>query len=174
MPVKKIISMLLLFLIVTHGVYQIIIFKALQAVYQNEIAEKIENGPAEEELFVFKYNLKAGFIDADWIEDDEFSYEQKMYDVVKSEVNGDSIILYCVRDENESVLYALMEKVFNGIDRKNIEESEKLAIYFSPFYFLPDVFENKYTPVLNNSYNFKIPVQLLDGEYSSVSPPPRA
>jgi len=44
-----------------------------------------------------------------WMEEDEFRYYGKMYDIVKSEKQGDTNIFYCVNDKNEEKLLARFE-----------------------------------------------------------------
>ncbi|MGE5797212.1 MAG: hypothetical protein ACM34N_10530, partial [Ignavibacteria bacterium] len=64
MLTKQIISLFMIFLLVTHGIYHIFIFKTLQSLYKNEISERISEGPDEEELVIFNYSIETGLPNA--------------------------------------------------------------------------------------------------------------
>ncbi|MGE5846924.1 MAG: hypothetical protein ACM34O_09380 [Ignavibacteria bacterium] len=172
MLTKQIISLLMLFLIVTHGIYHIFIFKTLQSIYKNEISERISEGPDEEELVIFNYSIETGLPNAIWIEEHEFRYKMHMYDVVKKEIRNDSVYLYCIMDEKESALFDAMDRILSGLT-SNSEDSKKIVNYFNPFYSLPSEIEYRSLCYSDESYNSKIPSGLLEGEHFPESPPPR-
>ena len=45
-----------------------------------------------------------------WKDENEFEFEGKMYDIVKTEMNNDEVIVYCIWDKRENELISIYEK----------------------------------------------------------------
>ncbi len=60
-----------------------------------------------------------------WMEEDEFRYYGKMYDIVKSEKQGDTNIFYCVNDKNEEKLLARFENYLKHHADPNLPFQQK-------------------------------------------------
>ncbi|MFZ4400775.1 MAG: hypothetical protein ACOYO1_12130 [Bacteroidales bacterium] len=73
----------------------------------------IKNSLPDSELFTFifpdnpKLQQKMGI---QWIEDHEFLFRGKMYDVVHKVQSGKDIVLKCINDTQEEVLFADLDK----------------------------------------------------------------
>lgn len=179
MSIKKIISVIMLVMIISHGMYQLFIFKILQAKYREEISQLITDGIPEDMLKLLRFskndfeNGTAGF---EWIEDDEIRIDEKLFDIVKKDVKGDSIYLYCIYDENESVLYANMEIIMDRLIKDDPDKARDLQSFsfsISQFYSKPsDIYNNSRAPG-DMSYFFNIPSKLIEREYIPPTPPPR-
>jgi len=180
MRIKEMISVGMLFLIISHGIIQFVFFKIFQAKYQAEIVEIILNDLSETELVSFKFNrsdLNSGTINIQWLKDDEFRYQNIVYDVFKKEVNGDCIYLYCVLDENESKLYSNFDKYFQKLineDSDKEEDLESLCYSFSQLYSKPLETEHKSSEYSESKYFTITPFNILDGVHPSSTPPPRS
>lgn len=131
-------------------------------------------------FLTFQFNkneLQSGKIRIQWIEDDEFRYENKMYDVVKYESHGDSVYLYCIEDENESSLYSYYDKYFQKLineDPGKEEDLEAFRISFSQFYSKPPLIGCNSQSSLDGNYFTVYDSNLLDGVQFSFTPPPRS
>ena len=180
MRVKEIISVCMLFLIISHGIIQFVIFKVFQAKYRTEIVEMMLNDLSEIELVSFKFDKQkflTGSIRLQWIEEDEFRYNNKMYDVVKKELHSNYVNFYCIEDENESLLYSYFDKYFQKLineDPVKEEDLEGFSISLSQFYSKPFEFECNPRDYFNGEYSIVYNSNLLDGIQFSITPPPRS
>jgi len=167
-------------LIVSHGVFQLFVLKIFQAKYREEIFEVIEDGVPENELTLFTFSkdeIYNGTTKVQWTEEDEFRFDEKMYDVVKMETKGDSVYLYCLHDENESRLYAILDEYFQQMledDPDKINELTSLNSSLSQFYSKP--LDQKHSAGLfeKGRYFTDVNSNLLEGEHFLVIPPPRS
>ncbi len=181
MRIKEIISVSMLFLIISHGVIQFAIFKIFQTKYRTEILEVMLDDISETELVLFSFEkseFHPGEIGIQWIEDDEFRQQNKMYDVVKKEFLGDSVYLYCIEDENESALYTYFDKYFNKLineDPNKEKDLEGLSISLNQFYSIPPEIGTKPCNSLDENYFIVYNSNhMLDGVQFLITPPPRS
>ena len=180
MRIKEIISVCLLFLIISHGVIQFAFFKIFQVKYRAEIIEIMLNDFSETDLVSFKFkqsDLNLGTAGIQWIEDDEFRYKNIMYDVFKKEVSGDFVILYCIHDENESKLYSYFDKYFKKLmdqDSEKEEDLESICNSFNLFYSKPLEINYNYMGFIEEDYFANLSFNVLDGIYNLNTPPPRS
>ena len=180
MRFKQLISFIMLMLIISHGVFQLFVFKIFQAKYREEILEIIEDGVFENELILFtfsKNDFEKGTARVHWIEADEFRFDEEMYDVVKNETKGDSVYLYCLHDENESKLYIIIDKYFQQMLKDNpdkVNDFNSLNNFLSQFYFKPPEQEKYKGFCEKRKYFADVDPNLLEGEHFLVIPPPRS
>ncbi len=177
---KRLIPILLISLLIFHGSLQLVVIKIFQAQHRREIFQSIDNGSFEDDLILFKFHkddLEKGLSYIEWIEEDEFRIEWEMYDVVKREVIGDSLYLYCLHDKNESILYSSIMKIFNrllGDEPNNARSLTSFNNSLSEFYFSTVIELNKFYLEESGRY---LPIKtfsLLDGEPLIDTPPPRS
>ncbi|MEJ2103413.1 MAG: hypothetical protein P8X47_02415 [Ignavibacteriaceae bacterium] len=180
MRIKKIISICLLFLIISHGVIQFAFFKILQAKYRAEIIEIMLNDFSETDLVSFKFkkaDLDLGLTGIQWIEEDEFRHQNIMYDVFKKEFSGDFVFLYCVQDENESKLYSYFDKYFKKLiddDSEKEEDLESICNSFNLFYSTPLELNYISLGYTEKDYFSNLSFNVLDGIHPLTTPPPRS
>ncbi|MGE5797860.1 MAG: hypothetical protein ACM34N_13825, partial [Ignavibacteria bacterium] len=72
----------------------------------------------------------------------------------------------------ESALFDAMDRILSGLT-SNSEDSKKIINYFNPFYSLPSEIKYQSLGYSDESYNSKIPSELLEGKHFPESPPPR-
>lgn len=177
---KRLITVLMLILIVSHGTVQLFILKVFQTQHRKEIFQSIDNGDIEEELILFKFNkdeFDKGINYIEWAEEDEFIIDGEMYDVVKSEVKSDSIYLYCLHDNEESILYSGIAKILNRLSEDEPNNARNLSSFnntFSEFYFSTANEVKKYYLEESSRYLPINSFNLLDGETFIATPPPRS
>jgi hypothetical protein len=177
---KRLISILMLLLIISHGSVHLFILKIYQTQHSKNIFLSIEKGMIKDDLILFKFNkydLEKGLSYLEWIEENEFRIDGEMYDVVKREVKKDSIYLYCLHDKTESILYSGIVKIFNrlfGDGPGNDGNSTIINNLLSELYFNTATEFSKFYLEESNRY---LPVKtfsLLDGEHFINTPPPRS
>ncbi len=91
-----------------------------------EIREIIENGVEFEKITLPLSDYKKYMI-----EEHELFLHNKLYDVSRVEVEGDSIIFYCVHDEKEQDLLASLDIIFGmGEENTNNYNSDSELLNF--------------------------------------------
>lgn len=84
----------------------ILVFNANAVLCKKEMKRAIKAGLKEDDLQVFRLSNIA-YENLAWQNKKEFILKKTMYDVVKKEQRGnDSVILYCITDTQETVLFA--------------------------------------------------------------------
>jgi hypothetical protein len=59
------------------------------------------------------------------VEEDEMELNDRMYDIARTEIQGDTIIVYCLHDGNEDNLLVLLDSILNNAakDKKSVPSS---------------------------------------------------
>lgn len=102
-----------------------------------EIRNKIHNNVPTNELTIFSFNKKE-YANLDWEESKEFRLNGKMYDVISTVNNRDeSITVYCIDDERESLLFELHSKQIdsNSSDNKDSKEKHRVSKVTLNYFF---------------------------------------
>ncbi|RFC55650.1 hypothetical protein [Brumimicrobium aurantiacum] len=94
------------------GIY--IAFKIEQAHIRSAIKHEIKEGIPENELHEFNLT-PTEYEQLDWIRPDiEFRKHKQMFDIVRRENKGDDIVLHCVNDKEETLLFANLEELIQN------------------------------------------------------------
>lgn len=107
-------------------------FQIIQQGYKKQFRKHIScsaNSENTEILVISDAEIRQHNSPFKWMEEDEFRYYGKMYDIVKSEKKGDQNIFYCVNDKNEEKLMARFEnylKHHDGTDFPFQQQSNRL------------------------------------------------
>jgi len=153
----------LLLLILFHSEFYIIMFKGLEVKYKREIKQQIKNGISEEKLVIFTFGkniLNEKSEDFIWMKKNEFRYKGEMYDIIKTEYKGDSIVYHVFHDLKESALFSNLDKHILDFLSSNREKGNELLSITNNFckYYL--------TPVINNNQTLNPKVENLNTQYS--------
>jgi hypothetical protein len=103
------ISLLLSMLLQAAGYF--FVFKILQHEIRQEIEQQIKAGVPETELVLLKIFEAKPHLAFQRVEEHEFRYDGKMYDIVRQEAHGDTTWYYCLADEKETQLFANLDEV---------------------------------------------------------------
>ncbi|MDP4266405.1 MAG: hypothetical protein Q8880_03100 [Bacteroidota bacterium] len=99
-------------------------FKIAQFQVKNEIKNDILKNISDKQLVLIKISKGIKNKNVSWKEENEFSIDGKMYDVVRKIDKGDSIYCYCINDEKEESLFAnLDEHVKINLNNANSKNS---------------------------------------------------
>ncbi|MDP1745134.1 MAG: hypothetical protein Q8L90_06135 [Bacteroidota bacterium] len=153
-----------------------IVFKLEQAQVRKEIKHQIKSGLPENDLHSFVYSKKE-YEQLDWVRKNiEFRLNNEMFDIVRSENKDDTVLLYCVNDKEETLLFAQLDEMI----RKKMEQesnssqnsSGKFVKFFKFFNFILPQIENKWLSeeAAQNTFSELIPHYL--SPYIKVSSPP--
>lgn len=152
------------------------VFKILQHEIRQEIKQQIKAGVPEADLVLFKIFEGKPHPAFQRVEEHEFRYHSKMYDIVRQEAHGDTTWYYCLADEKETQLFANLDELVkqdmagNPQHRKQIDELLRLfgALYFS--HKIDDffIFSNEQKAATFFSFSLKT------WDFSPSTPPPEA
>jgi hypothetical protein len=174
---RKEISLILVLLILLHGIFHVLVFKVLEMKYKREIRLMIKQSVPEEKLirFVFKKDITENRIPGfRWMKQNEFMLNGEMYDIVWSQITGDSVHYKCIHDVKESGLFANIGKHLDNYLRDNPEKNKELLSLtksLSKFYNLPNP-ESIFRQFLIENILFTKLFSVLKGETEIVLPPP--
>lgn len=111
------ISLLLFFVLEITGFYPV--FKLSQWNLRKEMKSLIKAGVPESELHVLPFSRR-DLACLTWErEGKEFRKNGQMFDVVRRVDKKDTVILYCVNDKQESVLFANLDEILSKNAEKN-------------------------------------------------------
>ncbi len=172
---NNLISFCLLFLLISHGIIQFGMFELFRADYRSEAARLMGEGVPEHSQVVFSFDKKQfenRVIQVDWKADDEFRFEGKLFDVMRTEIIGDSVFLYCMYDEDDTKLYSVLDGM-NKDDKDTPKNTEIYGNFLSQYYFCSDFDYNPDNPGSIEKIFINLEVNPLKGEYLIITPPPR-
>ncbi|MCB0652870.1 MAG: hypothetical protein KDC85_16450 [Saprospiraceae bacterium] len=106
-------------------------------VVREEVKSQILQGMDKKELVLLKLSQKEARIELKWKGPGEFKYKNQMYDVVESEMAGDSITYWCWWDHEETQLDQKLKTLVNHVlnnDTDGKEKKERLIHYLKSLY----------------------------------------
>ena len=104
---RKPVAILSVFLLLVQSGGYLLFFKAEQVRIRHEVKEKIIESLPDDQLVVLVFSKSSQtFLTAEgrFINDHEIRSDEIMYDVVRTEIEGDHILYYCFADHQESTL----------------------------------------------------------------------
>jgi len=126
---KRIISIFLILLIAFNAGGFFFVYFQLGNYFKQIAFNKINDFVPLEKLELIKININSVTFNDDNIydrvNDKEFSYYGKMYDIYKEDISGDTLYLYCVSDENEDVINNAIDIYIN--EKKNDNSNSAIA-----------------------------------------------
>ncbi len=173
---KYLISLCLLILVVTHGIIQFGMFEFFRADYRAEAARLIGKGVPKEGQVVFCLDiddLKNAHSKIEWKDDKEFRFENKLYDVIRMDTSGDSVYIYCLYDEDDTMLYSVLDNLIED-DEDDAERTNGYGIFLNHYYCCENFDYNLNSPGADDNIYISPVINLLDGEYLLITPPPRS
>jgi hypothetical protein len=166
---------LLVFVLLFNTFGQIGLFLFVQNHLRNEIKEIIRNNPDKSKLEVITIpnsiikNQESIF---KRIDDKEFRYKGKMYDIVMEKNLAGSVQFYCINDKLEEKLIARFSDLKNndnskGLLRNNLIKQFKIFSFDAPQTKQNNSFFPTISIAINNYYFMSLHSIILD-----INPPP--
>lgn len=136
----------------------------------------IEEGVAEERLIVLKFTQKEESVELHWEHAREFEYRGEMYDIISSEVKGDTTYYSVWWDREETALNRQLEafsESFFGDGPLDDQIMKSIHSYFKSLYF-PAGFKFVFYVSTQGANSFKTDeVSVLIEPESPPFPPPQ-
>lgn len=172
---KKLIGILLFVSLLSPFVVTFIWMKYQKKIIREEVEIKIKAGIDKEELVLLKFSKKDSEIKLNWEYSHEFEYNRRMYDIVETRVNGDTIYYLCWCDHEETELNEQVRKLVARSMGNNTKDNEfhKRLVNFLKTPYLSDTF--KWSPLSESgkSTYFFFGFRYVSAFISPPVPPPR-
>ena len=173
---KYLLTSVMIFLVISNGLIQFGMFEFFQGQHRIQTKDSIKNRIQDNRQVTFIVeksayeNMQTGI---DWKDSDEFRYKEEMYDILGTEVKGDSVYLYCLLDSDETGLYTILDKLIEQ-ETEDPDEQAGFNNFFSHYYSCPGYSPTIKIPSAVEFYFSSLDRNLLDGEYLTDTPPPRS
>lgn len=170
-------GILLLFALIASTLLSFIWLSYQKYEIKGEVRKMISNGIEEEELVLLKFTKEESETKLKWEHAREFSYKQKMYDIVESQIVGDSVFYLCWKDQKETNvnnnLKMIANKFFNCKSQQD-QKKDQINNFYKSLYCQQNIIkDNTLTELQINklsAYFLLIQTQA----FSPPSPPPKA
>lgn len=107
-------------------------------VIRKEIKQNIIAGIDRSELVLLKFSESESHTKLNWEHSKEFCYQDQMYDVVETELHGDSIYYWCWSDYDETTLNQQLFTTlafFLDQNQERSEKTERIVCFSKRLYF---------------------------------------
>ena len=172
---RKFISILLLLLLLYNSGGYVLIYLNLKEIIKEYAVGQLSRHAEQDSLLTIKIP-KRELDNPDvfkWVEENEFMYNNKMYDIAKSSERGDTVYFYCIEDKNEIILDELFAGCFSEDKNETDTEDVKIVLRFLNTEAITNLFyQNLFIPVKQIQY---IDSQKLFTSYFPrvITPPPQ-
>ncbi len=176
---KKCVSILILALMLYNIMGYYLAYLAMVQQTKEEMRETLTDNDETQDLIVVKVPYVNGKIeekDFELIDEDEFRYEGKMYDIARTEIKDNAIYFYCLNDKKEDAIdLALVKHIQNNVNdnsatgKKSNSILKNLIKIYLPITGLSGSFSSSEN---DNSYAGRT-FQTLTTVFDVASPPPR-
>ncbi len=153
---KKLLSIFLFAILLYNLGGYAVAFRLVQNEWKQSVREQLCALTGEESWVIFKVATK------DFDGEDEIIHDGKYYDIIKSENQGDSVLLHCFDDERETILAAEFDnQISQNISQKTDYQGKTNFIFnkiIKEFLFNSENFERSTPSVLsekNNNLSYK-------------------
>lgn len=148
-----------------------IIFYFWQQEIKLEMKKRVLAQPAnkDENDFIFSLNDKAAITKLEWENDDEFSFNGEMYDVIETKIENNTLLIRSLSDKRETALI----KKYAGINNENNSKSKSallLKLISNSYLFTPVSNSLAQVPVKPSRILFQS--QIIPSIISDVLTPP--
>lgn len=173
---RKIYSILLIAILLAPVLGTILFLHNYRIKARNEARELIISGLDRENLLLLKFTAEESVSLLAWEHPGEFEYNGQMYDIVDTEICGDTIYYRCFADHRETRINKAIEKVVAkaaGQDPVRKNQTDRLTDFFKTL-FLQDV--NTWKAADINTLNLQFStfnLQYSSPSFSPPSPPPK-
>lgn len=106
------------------------------------------------------------------VEDDEMELNDKMYDIARTVIKGDTIVVYCLHDSNEDNLLSLLDSILSNStkDKKPVPAS---VLGFLNLMCLPIQFTKEDIQSINQSHSTAYFFSKGSSQSLILGPPPK-
>ena len=155
------------------------LFQVQQQQLKRQMKRAIKAGVPDAELHRIAFAASRHLRDSErvqWMHEREFRLDGEMYDIVRSEQRGDSIIHHCIRDDEETALFARLDALVREESGSNPAERGKSASLqrLASLLYLPTEACVTHTPMQLSCAATQPAPAPLHADLRPPDPPPRS
>lgn len=144
---------------------------------KSQVKKQIIAGIEEEELVHLAFTIDESKSILDWEHENEFEFQGLMYDIVKSEIRGDSIFYICWLDKVESRLNNKLNEILArnlGDNPQNRNKQKQLIDFYKILIYeeLADINFNLFQAFNSNYHEHFLIYKSI--KFSPPNPPPQS
>ena len=152
-----------------------IVFESMLYSIHKEVRSTFTNNIPDNNLIAIAVDNKTKSAIRFTDDDDEFMYNGKMYDVVRHETKGDTVIYHCINDTKEDALFAnLNTEVKKNMNTAPVKHKTQQILNKTSISLFYEELKNEHS---NISYSFNYPINYIvtiSHYYDVITPPPKA
>ncbi|HTX88144.1 MAG TPA: hypothetical protein VMC08_04080 [Bacteroidales bacterium] len=156
--IRKILAGFLVFLLLFNLSGYYFIFSYNRMLVRSQMRATIRSGESQDQ----EETLVIPVSEVRWIDQKEFSYRGKLYDVVSCSFSGNTVTIKCINDRKEESLYSRYQTYFTSSPTDQIPgkpNNTKAMLYHLIRHAL-----------LNDALSINVPYIILDGRPEGSSP----
>ena len=168
-------SILLISLLMFNSAGYVLVFFQLKNSFKKEAFSKLENYLIPSDMTVINISKNEFFEGSEgfhWINDKEFSFYGKMYDISQVEFLNDSVKIVALSDDKENKLNDFFELALNKNLNDKFSKTASIIKLLITEAGLPTEFQSASSWREDMCYNF-IFVPILENFFDVPSPPPK-
>lgn len=161
----------------SNSIGLIIVFNQIKYFHKQVIKSSIKNSSYYQVIEILSFSksdLKNGKHNIKFIEEHEFRYNGRMYDIIESWETDDTVVYKCINDTREEQLEeAFVQYVVNNQNRQDLPLPIKQILSFLnlDLYFNNSGLDFSTNKIL--TYLYQIKFNLLENIFEVPEPPPR-
>lgn len=172
---KKLISIVLVFLLVALSWFPVLVFKHQQKIVRKEMKKVIKNGvPEHQHVHFYLDELQLNKVHLQWMHENEFRFKGEMYDIISRDTCDGRLKLICIHDVKESGLFAQLDKLIdqNMTSNAPMQSQRKLLhqLIQSLFFEHNEKQSNDY--FISDYYSHYLQKRIVNPFFKPESPPP--
>jgi len=142
---------------------------------KQEVAQRISEGIDKEELVLLKFTIEETQTKLRWKHAKEFEYNHQMYDIIESQIKGNTVMYWCLNDHKETNLNRQLGKLAAHAFGNETQKNEKQAWIFSYFKSLVCQANHRWQAInYETKYHYSTAsIIFLSFVFSPPTPPPR-
>lgn len=103
-----------------------------KSVVKKEVKRHIIKGIDNDNLVLLKFSKQETQTELRWSHPGEFEYDRKMFDIVKTKTEGDTVYYWCWYDHEETMLNRKLENIADQALGKSPNVRKEIALLISP------------------------------------------
>ena len=134
---RDILSIFLLFSLVAPLTITFFWLKHQKSTVRREVKQNMIAGLDKNELVLLKFTAQESQTKLHWEHSEEFEYNDQMYDIVETQIKGDTTYYWCWWDNEETKLNKQLDELLAyalGNNPQNKDSQKQLSDIFESFY----------------------------------------
>ncbi len=151
-----------------------LVFRIRQIELKAEVKTYLRSHPDDQVITHFEFTLRNGdVIDPgfSWEDESEFEFNSNMYDLIEKTIDGDRMVVKCVKDEEENQLIKAFEHFQGKQSRHGKSRTGSLSQFFASSYVTADATDISHFNYLSST-EFNIYNSLLLDCFNEITTPP--